>query len=82
MPADKRPLKVFLCHIMSAGYAHSDRDAVKALPAGTRLTTLAPGASAGEDGVDRFAVAQKSQTPPRVGLGIGASQGRVKVGNL
>jgi hypothetical protein len=30
MPADKRPLKVFLCH------AHADRDPVKALY--TRLT--------------------------------------------
>jgi hypothetical protein len=70
MAADKRPLKVFpstsstassgqrLCHIMPAGCAHADRDAVpqgddmRGLPAGTRLTTLAPRASAGEDGVD------------------------------
>jgi len=37
---------------MPAGYAHSDRDAVKALYA--RLTTLAPDASAGEDGVDAW----------------------------
>ena len=50
MPETKRSLKVFLCH------AHADRDPV---PQGddmcelyARLTTLAPGASAGEDGVD------------------------------
>ena len=29
---DNRPLKVFLCH------AHADRDPVRGLPAGTRLT--------------------------------------------
>jgi hypothetical protein len=34
---EKRPLKVFLCH------AHADRDPVRGLPAGTRLT---------QDGVD------------------------------
>jgi hypothetical protein len=45
MPADKRPLKVFLCHIMPVGYAHADRNAVRALPAGTRLT---------QDGVDAW----------------------------
>jgi len=28
MPETKRPLKVFLCHIMPVGYAHADRDAV------------------------------------------------------
>ena len=39
MPADKRPLKVFLCH------AHADRDPVRGLPAGTRLT---------QDGVDAW----------------------------
>ncbi|MDP1779047.1 MAG: hypothetical protein Q8K73_02110 [Anaerolineales bacterium] len=46
-----RPLKVFpstgsghrLCHIMPAGYAHADRDPVRGLPEGTRLT---------KDGVD------------------------------
>ena len=32
MPEPKRPLKVFLCH------AHADRDSVRALPAGARLT--------------------------------------------
>ncbi len=32
MTETKRPLKVFLCH------AHADRDPVRALPAGTRLT--------------------------------------------
>jgi len=31
MTDDKRALKVFLCHIMPVGYAHSDKDAVKAL---------------------------------------------------
>jgi hypothetical protein len=41
-----RPLKVFLCH------AHSDAAAVRALY--NRLITLAPGASAGEDGVDAW----------------------------
>jgi len=39
MPELKRPLHVFLCH------AHADRDAVRALPAGTRLT---------KDGVDAW----------------------------
>jgi len=50
MPPDKRPLKVFLCHIMPVGYAHADRDPVpqgddipqgddvRGLAAGTRLT--------------------------------------------
>jgi len=48
---DKRPLKVFLCHIMPVGYAHADRDPVpqgddmRGLPAGTRLT---------QDGVDAW----------------------------
>jgi hypothetical protein len=58
MTEAKRPLKVFLCHIMPVGYAHADRDPVpqgddipqgdyvRGLPAGTRLT---------QDGVDRFA---------------------------
>jgi len=37
MPSvDKRPLKVFLCHIMPVGYAHADRDPVRGLYA--RLT--------------------------------------------
>jgi len=36
---NKRPLKVFLCH------AHADRDPVRGLPAGTRLT---------QDGVDAW----------------------------
>jgi hypothetical protein len=39
MTEDKRPLKVFLCH------AHADRDPVRGLPAGTRLT---------QDGVDAY----------------------------
>ena len=40
-----RPLKVFLCHIMPVGYAHADRDPVRGLPEGTRLT---------QDGVDAW----------------------------
>ena len=44
MPEPKSPLKVFLCH--------ANRDAVRALPEGTRLTTLALAGSAREDGVD------------------------------
>ena len=39
MPSVDRPLKVFLCH------AHADRDPVRALPAGARLT---------KDGVDAW----------------------------
>jgi len=39
MSEPKRPLKVFLCH------AHADRDPVRGLPAGTRLT---------QDGVDAW----------------------------
>jgi len=39
MPSVDRPLKVFLCH------AHADRDPVRGLPAGTRLT---------KDGVDAW----------------------------
>jgi hypothetical protein len=39
MPEPKRPLKVFLCH------AHADRDPVRGLPEGTRLT---------QDGVDAW----------------------------
>ena len=38
--------KIFLSH------AHADRDPVRALPAGARLTTLALAGSAREDGVD------------------------------
>ncbi len=52
MTADKCPLKVFLCHIMPVGYAHADRDPVRGLPAGTRLT---------QDGVDRFAWLDKEK---------------------
>ena len=39
MPSVDRPLKVFLCH------AHADRDPVRALPEGARLT---------QDGVDAW----------------------------
>jgi hypothetical protein len=49
---NKRPLKVFLCHIMPAGYAHADRDPVRGLPEGTRLT---------KDGVDRYAWFDKAK---------------------
>jgi hypothetical protein len=49
MPADKRPLKVFLCH------AHADRDPVRGLPAGTRLT---------QNGVDRCAWFDKEKLLP------------------
>ena len=45
MPEPNRPLKVFLCHIMPVGYAHADRDPVRGLPEGTRLT---------QDGVDAW----------------------------
>ncbi|MCI0555997.1 MAG: toll/interleukin-1 receptor domain-containing protein [Anaerolineae bacterium] len=48
MTADKRSLKVFLCH------AHADRDSVRALPEGTRLTTPALAGGAREDGVDAW----------------------------
>ncbi len=46
MTADKRPLKVFLCH------AHADRDPVRGLPEGSRLT---------KDGVDRYAWLDKAK---------------------
>jgi hypothetical protein len=49
MPVDKRSLKVFLCH------AHADRDPVRGLPAGTRLT---------QDGVDRCAWFDKAKLLP------------------
>ena len=39
MTTEKRPLRVFLCH------AHANRDLVRGLPAGTRLT---------QDGVDAW----------------------------
>ena len=42
----KRPLKFFLYH------AHADRDSVRGLPAGTRLT---------KDGVDRYAWLDKAK---------------------
>jgi hypothetical protein len=56
MPETKRPLKVFLCHIMPVGYAHiiplrdADREPVRALYA--RLT---------QDGVDRYAWLDKAK---------------------
>jgi len=46
MPELKRSLKVFLCH------AHADRDPVRGLPEGTRLT---------QDGVDRYAWLDKAK---------------------
>jgi len=62
---DKRPLKVFLCHIMPVGCAHADRDPVpqgddmRRLPAGTRLT---------QDGVDRYAWLDKAKLLPGQGF--------------
>ena len=44
---DKRPLKVFLCHIMPVGYAHADRDPV---PQGDDMRGLY--ARLTKDGVD------------------------------
>jgi hypothetical protein len=38
-PEPKRPLKVFLCH----AHAHADRDPVRGLHAGTRLTKVSNG---------------------------------------
>ena len=49
----KRPLKVFLCHIMPVGYAHADRDPVRGLY--THLT---------KDGVDRYAWLDKAKLLP------------------
>ena len=43
MTIEKRPLKVFLCHIIPLRDAHTDRDAVRALY--THLT---------KDGVDAY----------------------------
>ncbi|MEK6751158.1 MAG: hypothetical protein AABZ00_02740 [Chloroflexota bacterium] len=40
MPTDKRPLKVFLCHIMPVGYAHADRNPV---PQGDDMRGLSAG---------------------------------------
>jgi hypothetical protein len=37
MPEPKRPLKVFLCHV------HADRDPVRGLPEGIRLTQVSNG---------------------------------------
>jgi len=46
MPSVDRPLRIFLCH------AHADRDPVRELPEGIRLTTPALAGSARADGVD------------------------------
>ncbi len=60
MPETKRPLKVFLCHIMPIGYAHiiplrdADRDPVRGLYA--RLT---------QDGVDAWLDKAKPCGEPR-----------------
>lgn len=57
--------------IMPSGYARiiplwdADRDPVRTLY--TRLTTLAPGASAGEDGADRYAWLDKAKLLPGQG---------------
>src|SRR3989337_4452157 len=71
---NNRPLKVFpstgfrqaqpassgprLCH------AHADRDPVRGLPEGTRLTTPALAGGAREDGVDRYAWLDKAKLLP------------------
>ncbi len=52
---DKRPLKVFLCHIMPVGYAHADRDPV---PQGDDMRGLY--ARLTQDGVDRYAWLDKA----------------------
>ncbi len=65
MTESKRPLKVFLCHIIPLRDAHADRDAVKALY--TRLTA---------DGVDYYALqGTHGWTKRRF------SQGRVSTGS-
>ena len=66
MTQAKRPLKVFLWHAHIIPLWDADRDAVKALY--TRLTTLAPGASAGEDGVDRYVWLDKEKLLPGQGF--------------
>ena len=55
MPEPNRPLKVFLCH------AHADRDAVRALPEGARLT---------KDGVDAWLLARSPKGLLRTEQGI------------
>ena len=55
MPSVDRPLKVFLCH------AHADRDPVRALPAGARLT---------KDGVDAWLLARSPKGLSRTEQGI------------
>jgi hypothetical protein len=62
MPSvDKRPLKVFLCHIMSVGYPTRtvipvpQGDDMRGLPVGTCLT---------QDGVDRYAWLDKAKLLP------------------
>ena len=55
MTTEKRPLKVFLCH------AHADRDPVRALPAGARLT---------KDGVDAWLLARSPKGLLRTEQGI------------
>lgn len=80
----KQPLKVFLRHAHIIPLRDSGKDALKALYA--RLTTLAPGASAGEDGVDRYAWLYKEKLVPGTGfrqaqptrLGVGNPQDFVK----
>ena len=55
MPELKRPLHVFLCH------AHVDRDPVRALPEGARLT---------KDGVDAWLLARSPKGLLRTEQGI------------
>mgnify|MGYP003502738249 FL=1 len=67
MPEPKRPLKVFLCHIIPLWDAHiiplwdADRDSVRGLPEGTSLTTPPRWFGAREDGVDRYAWLDKEK---------------------
>ena len=67
MPEPKRPLKVFLCHIIPLWDAHiiplwdADRDSVRGLPEGTSLTTPPRWFGAGEDGEDRYAWLDKEK---------------------
>ena len=55
MPSVDHPLKVFLCH------AHADRDSVRALPEGARLT---------KDGVDAWLSSRSPKGLPRTEQGI------------
>ena len=58
MPSVDHPLKVFLCH------AHADRDSVRALPEGARLT---------KDGVDAWLSSRSPKGLSRTEQGISIS---------